>query len=91
MTSRPEASGHLRPTAVGPTIHRVIFPSPVVASYAGRNLFWLENYWLNPTGYSAAGASDAGDSATDTPPSDTGSDGTSAAGAGAAGVFSTIA
>ncbi len=40
MTSRPEASGHLRPTAVGPTIHRVMFPSPVVASYAGRNFFF---------------------------------------------------
>ena len=37
--SRPEASGHLRPAAAGPTYYRVVVPSPVVASYAGRNLF----------------------------------------------------
>jgi len=41
MLSRPEASGHLSPAAAGPTGHRVVFPSPVVASYAGRNCFWL--------------------------------------------------
>jgi len=34
----------LSPAAAGPTGHRVVFPSPVVASYAGRNYFWLKGF-----------------------------------------------
>ncbi len=44
--SRPEASGHLRPAAAGPTCCRVVVPSPVVASYAGRNFLRLKGFGL---------------------------------------------